>query len=275
MAVVDALHLSTVLCDVLPQIATYSVADDCASGTWVIFLTSMIVANGGPFILFTFPRIIWPSEFLPRDLKFPTCFRGYVWFAPAIPLIYLLFTGSQATCIEWWDLFPEPFHHPPRLSAGAARATCATILFILIIIQLVLQYIVALLAQLQCKVSARPKIPTALSNVIKLKIPPVTTLDDLIRFYECGAPEKNLTVPLKDWAAKYDSRSYELPKRRLSEIATVFNEWAIKYERDDTLFDLAYPDLRDQHNALIHAVREARKDRGEVTPRSRKKRSKD
>jgi hypothetical protein len=83
------------------------------------------------------------------------------------------------------------------------------------------------------------------------------TLEDVIRYWEQGAPERGLVTPLRDWAVVYSSKEYRCEAAKLSNIKYMYNEWAIQYRKDDAQFDCNYAGLRGQYTKLKDSILKA------------------
>ncbi|KAF7351924.1 hypothetical protein MVEN_01154200 [Mycena venus] len=118
--------------------------------------------------------------------------------------------------------------------------------------------------------SLRPDDPTPPSQYIPRpsRIPETKTLDDALAYWEHGAPQKGLDVPLKDWAALFKSSEYTSEAVKLGNIQFVCDEFRVHCNGDFTTFEERFPGLRRKFTALMKAVRAARKLRGETKCRS-------
>ncbi|KAF8325745.1 hypothetical protein F5887DRAFT_1085118 [Amanita rubescens] len=101
------------------------------------------------------------------------------------------------------------------------------------------------------------------------RIPRTTSLDDVLAYWENGAPDKGLVVPLKQWADLFDPSDYQSEAVKLSNIRFIWEEFAIECQCDFNLFEAKFPGMRHQYTKLLKAVREARKERGEAKSRNR------
>jgi hypothetical protein len=104
------------------------------------------------------------------------------------------------------------------------------------------------------------------------RIPEANSLDDVLRYWETGAPDKGLMVPLKQWPEVYDRVDYLSEEQKLSNIRFVQDEFTIHCSGDWGLFAMRFPDLRYRYTKLLKAVREARKERGSAKSRKRARR---
>ena len=94
------------------------------------------------------------------------------------------------------------------------------------------------------------------------RIPRTTSLDDVLAYWESGAPEKGLVVPLKHWAEWFDPSEYKSEAVKLSNIRFIWEEFTVGCSSDFDQFEMKFPGLRYQFTKLLKAVREARKVRG-------------
>ncbi|KAJ7221991.1 hypothetical protein C8J57DRAFT_1253744 [Mycena rebaudengoi] len=98
-------------------------------------------------------------------------------------------------------------------------------------------------------------------------IPQTKTLDDALDYWQHGAPEKGLTVPLSEWSQRFKSSQYASEAVKLGNIRFVCEEYLIQCGSDNNKFDNMYPGLRKKFTKLMMAVRTARKLRGETKAR--------
>jgi hypothetical protein len=103
------------------------------------------------------------------------------------------------------------------------------------------------------------------------RIPETNTLDDVLRFWESGAPEKGLLLPLKLWHM-FDPAEYASEAVKLGNIRFVRDEFVVHCKEDWDLFESCFPDLRLRYTKLLKAVRHARQQRGEAKHRRSRKR---
>ena len=101
------------------------------------------------------------------------------------------------------------------------------------------------------------------------RIPRTTSLDDVLAYWENGAPDKGLVIPLKQWVDIFDPSDYQPEAVKLSNIRFIWEEFAIECQGDFNLFEAKFPGMRNQYTKLLKAVREARKARGEAKSRNR------
>ncbi|KAJ7269030.1 hypothetical protein C8J57DRAFT_1509246 [Mycena rebaudengoi] len=99
------------------------------------------------------------------------------------------------------------------------------------------------------------------------RIPQTKTLDDALDYWQRGAPEKGLTVPLSEWSQRFKSSQYASEAVKLGNIRFVCEEYLIQCGSDNNKFDDMYPGLRKKFTKLMMAVRTARKLRGETKAR--------
>lgn len=109
-----------------------------------------------------------------------------------------------------------------------------------------------------------PTMPQVTSSQQPARIPETRSLDDALRYWESGAPERGLMVPLKLWASTYSTSDYASQAVKLGHIRFVQHEFYVICEGDYGLFESRFPGLRYKYTKLIKAVANARKDRGEA-----------
>ncbi|KAG5633349.1 hypothetical protein H0H81_008526, partial [Sphagnurus paluster] len=115
-------------------------------------------------------------------------------------------------------------------------------------------------------------VPRISPPVRRPRIPMTTSLDDVLRYWENGEPEKDLTVPLKLWTSTYGSDEYDQGEAvKLGQIQSIRDEFVIHCGSDYSRFEERYPGLRGQYTKLLKAVRCARQERGEAKSRRRRK----
>jgi hypothetical protein len=102
------------------------------------------------------------------------------------------------------------------------------------------------------------------------RIPRTTSLDDVLEYWENGAPDKGLVVPLQQWADLFSPSEYETEAVKLSNIRFIWEEFTVECQGDFDNFESKFPGMRHQYTKLLRAVREARKRRGEAKSRNRK-----
>ena len=91
----------------------------------------------------------------------------------------------------------------------------------------------------------------------------------MLAYWENGAPEKGLVVPLKHWADLLDPSDYQSEAVKLSNIRFIWEEFTVECKGDFDLFEMKFPGMRYQYTKLLKAVREARKGRGVAKSRNR------
>ncbi|KAJ3828168.1 hypothetical protein F5880DRAFT_1672711 [Lentinula raphanica] len=101
------------------------------------------------------------------------------------------------------------------------------------------------------------------------RIPEVNSLDDVIRYWEEGDVRRGLVTPLKEWKRLFNSKEYKSEAVKLSNIRFVYEEFSSQHSGSYDSFEASFPDLRFQYTKLLHAVRRARKARGEAKSRRR------
>ncbi|KAJ3728928.1 hypothetical protein C8R42DRAFT_750386 [Lentinula raphanica] len=102
------------------------------------------------------------------------------------------------------------------------------------------------------------------------RIPEVNSLDDVVRYWEEGDTGRGLMTPLKDWRHLFQVKDYKSEAVKLSNIRFVYEEFSIYHQGCYDSFNISFPGLRFHYTKLLHAVREARKARGEAKSRRRK-----
>lgn len=102
------------------------------------------------------------------------------------------------------------------------------------------------------------------------RIPETNTLDDVLRYWESGAPEKGLLLPLKSWYA-FDPSEYAPEAVKLGNIRFVREEFVVHCKEDWDQFESRFPGLRCHYTKLLKAVRRARQQRGEAKRRRSRK----
>lgn len=105
------------------------------------------------------------------------------------------------------------------------------------------------------------------------RIPKTTSLDDVVTYWESGAPDKGLMVPLKLWSKVFKPLEYQSEAVKLSNIRYIWEEFTIHCNSDYDLFESRFPGLRNQYTKLRLAVLDARKARGEAKSRDRNHRN--
>jgi hypothetical protein len=95
-------------------------------------------------------------------------------------------------------------------------------------------------------------------------------LDDVIRYWEHGDPEKGLMVPLSKWRDLYEPSQYSSEAQKLSVLRSIYLEFTVNCAGDWSTFEAAFPGLRYQYTKLIAAVRKARIQRGDARARKRR-----
>ncbi|KAJ7856796.1 hypothetical protein B0H14DRAFT_2578627, partial [Mycena olivaceomarginata] len=98
-----------------------------------------------------------------------------------------------------------------------------------------------------------------------------TTLDDALRYWEHGYPEKGLDIPLKKWSEQFKPSEYAKEAVKLGNIRFVCEEFHQHCGADFIAFEAKYPGLRKKFTMLMKAVRVQRKIRGDTKSRNRHK----
>jgi hypothetical protein len=96
------------------------------------------------------------------------------------------------------------------------------------------------------------------------RIPETNTIHDVIHYWEQGAPEKGLLVPLKDWRTTFEPWKYHTEGQKLSMIKKVYYGFTKQCRGDLNVFSQQFPGLQDQYTKLYLAVRKACLSRGET-----------
>jgi hypothetical protein len=113
--------------------------------------------------------------------------------------------------------------------------------------------------------------PVPRSDPRPSRIPETNSLDDVLQYWESGAPEKGLLLPLKLWY-RFNPAEYASEAVKLGNIRFVREEFTVRCKEDWELFEICYPGLRHQYTKLLKAVRRARQERGEAKCRRSRKR---
>ncbi|KAF7354486.1 hypothetical protein MVEN_01137900 [Mycena venus] len=103
------------------------------------------------------------------------------------------------------------------------------------------------------------------------RIPETKTLDDALTYWEHGAPQKGLDVPLKEWATLFKSSEYTSEAVKLGNIRFVCEEFRIHCNGDFAVFEEKFPGMRRKFTMLMKSVRAERKLRGEAKSRNSRK----
>ncbi|KAL0957016.1 hypothetical protein HGRIS_003117 [Hohenbuehelia grisea] len=94
----------------------------------------------------------------------------------------------------------------------------------------------------------------------------------VVKHWEVGDPPRGLKTPLKDWPPSYlRGANRELFGQKYYLRRVIATEFIDQYRRDEDAFLAAYPQAEDGHTRLQTAIVDARKARGEITERKRKK----
>ena len=99
------------------------------------------------------------------------------------------------------------------------------------------------------------------------RIPECRSLDDALRYWNDGAPEKGLITALKLWPDLYSSSEYASEAVKFGNIRFVTEEFTKHCDGSWPLFEELFPGLRHKYTRLLKAVRVARKRRGEAKSR--------
>ncbi|KAF7342137.1 hypothetical protein MVEN_01801400 [Mycena venus] len=103
------------------------------------------------------------------------------------------------------------------------------------------------------------------------RIPETKTLDEALAYWEHGAPQKGLDVPLKEWATLFKSSEYTSEAVKLGNIRFVCEEFRIHCNGDFAVFEEKFPGMRRKFTMLMKSVRAERKLRGEAKSRNSRK----
>jgi hypothetical protein len=91
-------------------------------------------------------------------------------------------------------------------------------------------------------------------------IPEVKILADVIQYWEEGAPEKGLIIPLKNWESVFQKKNYRSKATKLSNVKFVYQKWAIHCKRNNQIFDAEYGDLCNKYIALQKKILKTRQE---------------
>ncbi|KAF7334010.1 hypothetical protein MVEN_02306200 [Mycena venus] len=94
------------------------------------------------------------------------------------------------------------------------------------------------------------------------RIPETKTLDDALTYWEHGAPQKGLDVPLKEWATLFKSSEYASEAVKLGNIRFGCEEFRVHCNGDFAAFEEKFPGMQRKFTMLMKAVRAERKLRG-------------
>ncbi|KAL0960983.1 hypothetical protein HGRIS_005980 [Hohenbuehelia grisea] len=115
-----------------------------------------------------------------------------------------------------------------------------------------------------------PDLPIRLSNGSRSH--PRESWRLVVKHWEVGDPPRGLKTPLKDWPPSYlRGANRELFGQKYYLRRVIATEFIDQYRRDEDAFLAAYPQAEDGHTRLQTAIVNARKARGEITERKRKK----
>lgn len=104
------------------------------------------------------------------------------------------------------------------------------------------------------------------------RIPEAHSLDDVIQYWEEGAPDKGLVVPLANWCVQYNPKEYRSEAQKYSMMGILYDEFTMHCGSDWDTFKGHYPDLHFSYTKLIAAVWVARIARGDAKSRKRRAR---
>ncbi|KAJ7255778.1 hypothetical protein C8J57DRAFT_1236199 [Mycena rebaudengoi] len=88
-------------------------------------------------------------------------------------------------------------------------------------------------------------------------IPETNSLADALHYWQHGAPEKDLVVPLNQWSTFFKSSEYSTEAVKLGNIRFVCEEFLIQCEGNEQLFEERYPRLQNKFTKLMKAIRVA------------------
>ena len=100
------------------------------------------------------------------------------------------------------------------------------------------------------------------------RISTAKSLDDVLHYWEEGAPEKGLVVFLANWCLNYNPNEYCSEAQKYSLMGILHDKFKIHCEGDWDVFHNRYPDLQYSYTKLIAAVREARIAQGDTKSRT-------
>lgn len=106
----------------------------------------------------------------------------------------------------------------------------------------------------------------ASANIVNSRpsgIPETNTLNDVLQYWESGAPEKGLLLLLKSWYA-FDSSEYASEAVKLENIQFVWEEFVVHCKEDWDLLESRYPGLHSHYTKLLKAVCHACQQCGEA-----------
>lgn len=95
-------------------------------------------------------------------------------------------------------------------------------------------------------------------------------MDDVIKYWEQGAEEKGLMVPLKQWRTLFKTEEYRSEAMKLSMISTVYDEFSVHCEGSWETFEAEYGGLRKHYTKLAKKIRANRIARGEAKGRPKR-----
>jgi hypothetical protein len=75
------------------------------------------------------------------------------------------------------------------------------------------------------------------------RIPTANSLDDVLRYWEDGAPEKGLVVPLANWCINFKPHEYRNETQKYSLMGILRDEFMIHCNGDWDIFESRYSDL--------------------------------
>ncbi|KAJ7629321.1 hypothetical protein B0H17DRAFT_1150635 [Mycena rosella] len=103
------------------------------------------------------------------------------------------------------------------------------------------------------------------------RIPETKTLDDALKYWEYGSPQKGLNVPLKNWSSLFKTAEYASEAVKHGNIRFFCEEFQDRCGGNHASFEAKFPGLRGKFTMLMKAVQAERKLRGETKSRSRRK----
>ena len=127
--------------------------------------------------------------------------------------------------------------------------------------------------QLPPRVPTSPERPRSTTQTEQIaasgpsRIPECRSLDDALRYWNDGAPEKGLITALKLWPDLYSSSAYASEAVKFGNIRFVTEEFSKHCDGSWPVFEELFPGLRYKYTRLLKAVRVARKRRGEAKSR--------
>jgi len=139
LALIDGVTRAYLLCNFIPSVVTNNTSLLLAHSPWALLLTSLIMANGGFFLVNLFSFL----EPTPLAVQTPPEIQPYgwttadLWCAPVVTGLYALLTHAQPFWVDFHNTLygllgvtidgKQPLPVDPEM----ARATCAVLLALL------------------------------------------------------------------------------------------------------------------------------------------------